>query len=253
MKNKKLAKSLSMLFVFLMILNTGNGVSAQQFSGDWKVATFTHKIEDGLVLETKYKISPDFGEWLITSNKAIDMEITVKENSLDSIVLVEHMHADIFLESTKSNFDDTLQDSMDDKYHGIQGGFLINEKYGYYETFSIEGKSSVFVNQFYVHFFGYYGSAKMYKLSEQSLRDKYDIYGQTIYVVYDIIVRKPSEQYFHKVIISDNIYITLDGEMKENFGNIFDITPEETPGFGIIVTILGLAIFITIFKKKRGV
>ncbi len=57
------------------------------------------------------------------------------------MLFVEHLHADAVLESTLSHFDGITQDSMDDSFHGVQGGFLISEEYQYEEVFSIEGSS----------------------------------------------------------------------------------------------------------------
>ncbi len=57
------------------------------------------------------------------------------------MLFVEHLHADVVVESTLSHFNGITQDSMDDSFHGVQGGFFISEEYQYGEVFSIEGSS----------------------------------------------------------------------------------------------------------------
>ena len=91
-------------------------------------------VVESITLNTYFKLSGDFTNWKVTGNKAIDIQLRCLENPDNATILVEHLHADIIIESTKSGFDELTQDSMDDSFHGIQGGFLITTNYSYYEN-----------------------------------------------------------------------------------------------------------------------
>jgi len=242
----RLVVTLGLVFVLL-------SMSTVSMSQRTTAPNFIHHVEDGITLETSYQVSMDFSNWLITANKAVDMEVRVTQNIPNAVILVEHMHADVFIESNYTNFDDALQDSMDDSMHGIQGGFLINSKYTYKETFSIEGKSPQFTSFYYMQYGSYYGAgeSKTYKLSEKSLREYYGVYGQTIYIVFDIMIKYPADTYFHKTVISDNIFIDLEGEMVGNQGNRQDNQSKEASGFGLLVTMAGLIAGSALYARKR--
>ena len=117
---------------------------------------------------------------------------------------------------------------MDDSFHGIQGGFLITTNYSYYETFSIEGSSPSFQETCGVIYGDYYSSdSYTYQYSEDFMINRANVIGTSLYVVFDVLIKYPGEEYFHKIIITENVFITVDGEAIENEGNTADQETEE--------------------------
>jgi hypothetical protein len=217
---------------------------------------------EGVLLNTQYSLPTNLDEWRITSNKAINMSIECTANPSNAIILIEHMHADIFIESHSSHFDDLLQDSMDDSFHGDQGGFLVSTLYDYQEIFSIEGNSPSFKESIsqailiYNHYSGITETSE-YKYSEEDLRDDFRVYGQTIYIIYDILIKYTGEDYFHKYIIADNIFINLEGEITNNNENQYDVDPtveDEIDGFPslMILSSIILSSSFVIFKYSKS-
>lgn len=57
-------------------------------------------------------------------------------------MLIEHVHIDMSLKSTDTQFDGLSQDEMDDSFHGTsQDGFFVSNNYQYQNKFAIEGFS----------------------------------------------------------------------------------------------------------------
>lgn len=214
--------------------------------------------------KTMYSPSDFEATWKITGNKAINIQLNITTQKIGSVVMVEHMHCDIIIESTFSGFDEITQDSMDDSFHGIQGGFFVNLTHPYYEVFSIEGSSPDFQRSMetawiYGDFAGsWFGGTNEFKFSEKTLTEDYGVYGTTLFVVYDIIIKEQNSDYFHKIIISDNIFIDKEGNIVNNEGNSADLTSgEQINGYaffeiiGIIGT-FGLVGFISRRISRRN-
>jgi len=255
MKHKKT------LFLLLVVLLPIIGFTPIQ-SINTSTGRIEHMVGD-LVLEAEYNISSNFPDWKITDNKAIDIgvhlvDVTGQYDISVYDVFIEHMHVDCFIESSKYHFDGLLQDSMDDKMHtGTQVGFYISADYSYYETFSIEGTSPTFVDSLYIAY-GFSGVAvgvggsDTFKYSEDILINKYGVYGNTLYFVFDVCVKLGNEDYYHKYVFSDNIFVDLNGTIAENNNNQYDV--EATPSIGIIASIVSMAsitMAVIIVRKKK--
>lgn len=217
-----------------------------------------HVIED-ITLRTSYKCSKDFVSWRISNNKAIDMKVEVISNNSNKTILISHMHADIFIESKYEYYDDILQDSMDDYLHGSdQSGFLINSEYPYTEIFSIEGSSPEFLTALSIGF-ETINKVETYnrRFSEETLINEFKIFGQTLYIVYDILIKTQNETLYHKVAVSDNIYIDTNGSIFVNNADVIDQLNEQPPqevdgyeGLGIFIVISISAIYFSIRRKR---
>jgi hypothetical protein len=207
----------------------------------------------GLIFRTEYQASADFLNWKVTGNKAVDLKLGCLANPDNASILIEHMHADVIIESTKTGFDEITQDSMDDEFHGIQGGFFVNGTYSYYETFSIEGSSPTFQQSCGWVYENYYsGSLKTFKFSEEDLINSYGVYGTSLYVVYDVLVRYEGEEFFHKFIVTDNIFIDVNGIVKDNTGNLADQPASDIiPGFPLLIVGLFTIIPIGFLIRKK--
>lgn len=231
-----------------------------------QVRTVDHPLDvpdAGITLQTIYSFSEDFGNWKVTDNKAIDIEMSVVHSDAEEI-FVEHMHSDVYIESKKITYDGLLQDTMDDSYHGTgYPGFYIDTTYSYYETFSIEGRNPNFMSELEFHCFHYYGtgscSSENVPISEERIRsnDKHDggVYGQTIYFVYDVLIRYSGEDVFHKVIVSDNIFIDLESNsIVDNRRDVADVSATDEAPFPFISLLVGglmLAVMFTILDLMR--
>lgn len=214
--------------------------------------SFDHNLE-GIVLQSKYDF-PAFSLWRITSNKDVNMSISVINNPNNATILIEHLHADIFIESHKIGFDDITQDSMDDSIHGsIQSGFYISKEYPYYENFLIEGTSPEFTQMCsYAYSYWGYGESTAFKLSEHELTEHYGVYGQTLVCTYDILIKYENETLYHNIDFTDNIMINLEEEsLQNNNDNFADEEPEEIPGYPITILSVGIIIGLFLVIKKN--
>lgn len=244
------------VFLFLLVFMVPF-VSAQGgdfVSGD--AISFNHEI-DTIDIITTYQRSDDFSAgWRITGNKAVDIKLEVDSNPGGYVVLVEHLHVDIFIESRWERYDDITQDSMDDYFHGLQGGFLVDLSHPYFETFSIEGSSPEFQQSI-----GYAWSTSLssdtsrtYKFSEEFLTENCGVFGNSLYFVYDVIYGTSIDGPFYKGIVTDNILIDINGTVYDNSGNEMDEYYEDTdsiPGYiGLSVVFGGLIICLIIIGKK---
>ena len=135
--------------------------------------------------------------WRITDSKYLNMGARISETN--ATVLVEHVHIDISLKSTKERMDGWPQDSMDDKLHtGSKIGFWITEKYPYENIFAIEGFSQTLINGWGFFIAGYGAmSVDEQRLTEKNIVNIGGVYGNKIQVVYDLLIRYPDEPYFH--------------------------------------------------------
>lgn len=249
-------------FVLLMVLVMIPFASAQDggndFVGGDKIS-FNHFV-DSIEIETTYKRSDDFSAgWRISGNKAVDIELEILANPAGYVVMVEHLHADVFIESTRERYDDITQDSMDDYLHGELPGFLVDTTHPYYETFSIEGSSPDFQRSIgYSWSTGHTSdSSKTYKFSEDFLTNSCGVYGNSLYFVYDVIYATTSDGPFYKGIVTDNIIIDVNGSVYDNTGNEMDEYYEEEPftlpGYPFVsVLSLGTVIGIIFIIKRRS-
>ena len=149
----------------------------------------------------------DLSRWRVTDNKIVHITAKVKDIPDGTEVLIEHVHADINVKTTKERTNGFLQDSMDDSYHGYsQDGFYIST-YPYEEIFAIEGYNEAFISG-YTN--AYYGSVSERRINESVLISG-GAYAQQITVVYDLLVKYPGEDYYHTIAVLDEILIPLNG------------------------------------------
>ncbi len=169
----------------------------------------THVIEDFEFITTYTTGDYDLNRWRITDSKVINMTASVKNAPKGTIILIEHVHIDLSLKSTLPQLDGLTQDSMDDSFHGYsQDGFLVSDKYQYQNQFAIEGFSKDLIEG-WGFVCGDYGASgfSSYRLTEKNLVENGNVYANKMQVVYDILIKYPSEEYFHVVSILDEFLI----------------------------------------------
>ncbi len=98
------------------------------------------------------------------------------------------------------------------------------------------------------------------RLTEDQLISFCDVVGQTLYVVFDILVKLPHEEYFHKFAISDNIFIDLNGTVILNHADAVEKKTEnrttaEIDGYNIWFLLpsvsVGCLIITKMLKRKQ--
>lgn len=155
-------------------------------------------------LVTKYDtMDYDLNKWKIIDNKTIRMSVWTEGLSQDWDVIIEHVHIDMFIASNETKYPTLLQDSMDDKYHGIkQDGFVVSDDTVYENIFGIIGANEV-VNR------AVQGSE--YRLA--SLRESdfsyYKYNMNVMQVIYDIMVKKPGNDFYETIAVYDEIVIPV--------------------------------------------
>jgi len=256
---KKVYLSLILLVVVLSNISSATALTGTRLQDG---VSDLH-IKEDLTFETHYQTSKDFIKWQITNNKAIEIQLRLTSNPSNKIVLVTHMYAVIYIESRQEWYDDIEQDYMDDFIEGsTQGGFFVNSSYPYQETFSVKGLSDDFLTMLW------YGARRdsnpavpcsdysPRRVSEGDLINNYHVVGQTLYIVFDILVKLPTEEFYHKFAVSDNIYIDLNGTVLVNQADIVDIVTENTeqniPGYEPWLFVGLCIIVVTIIHKKIG-
>jgi hypothetical protein len=244
---------LSLCILFLLLVS-GNGTTAG-FAQEVTLTTTLEAPDSEITISARYGFSQDFGKWKITDNKAIEIKLELI-TSTNATILIEHMHSDVFIESTSSAFDGVTQDSMDDSFHGTQGGFLLTENYPYYETFSIEGTNDQFTTtmlDMYCYNVGFGGGcdgdSQSFRISERTLTHEYGVYGNSIIFIYDVLVKYDGEDYFHKQILTDNILIDLDTGVGDNSGDRADKEATEDVPLSMLYTILALGIPVYLVRR----
>lgn len=159
----------------------------------------------------------DFSNWRITSNKYLNMSATVTGVPEGTVVLVDHMHVDISLQSTKAQLDGMLQDSMDNEYNGTsQDGYYITDQYSYSNKFVIEGYSQTLIEGWgFVN--GSYGTQSINekRLTEKNLVVEGGVYGNKVQAEYKLLIKNEGEEYFHNasVVSEFSIPINVDAYM----------------------------------------
>lgn len=176
---------------------------------------FTHAIEEGIVLYTSYWSDYGAEKWWITDNKILNMKLEVGSQPDGSVILIEHMHVDCLIHSYRQDLDGLTQDMMDDKIHaGDQAGFLVTRVYPYEEIFSIEGYSEYLING-WMWIVGDFGSGRITqkRLTEGNVRDAGAL-GSEFVIIYDVLIKRSGDAYWHKQVIKDNFYVFLDGSFE---------------------------------------
>lgn len=172
------------------------------------IVSFEHKVGANLLVSSYDSGDIQLENWRITDSKTININLSVKEQEKGTEMLVEHVHADMSIKSQDPQLNGLTQDSMDNAYHGTsQDGFLIDKKYGYKNTFAIEGFSKDLIEGwgFYA---GSYGSSGITtkRLTEESLFRNMT-YGSQLTVVYNLLVKNSGEEKYHIETFEDHIII----------------------------------------------
>lgn len=172
--------------------------------------TIEQDVED-FIFVTEYSTPYDTSLWRITDSKFLFMKAYLK-SPVDAIVLVEHVHIDINLQSVKARLDGWPQDTMDDKLHtGSQLGFWITDTYPYENIFAIEGFSQTLIDG-WGWFIGGYGSLDIdqERLTEKNLVERGGVYGNKIQVVYDILIKYPDDAFYHTRSVVNEFLVPVD-------------------------------------------
>ena len=177
----------------------------------------THEIE-GFEFVTTYDTGDyDLSRWRVTDSKAINMTAKVKNAPNGATVLIEHVHIDMSLKSTRPQLDGLSQDNMDDSYHGTsQDGFLVSGEYQYQNMFAVEGFSKDLIDG-WTFTCGSYGSGyiQQKRLTEKNLVLYGNVYANKMQVVYDILVKYSGEDFYHVVSVLDEFLIPVVYEDEE--------------------------------------
>jgi len=152
--------------------------------------------------------------WRITDVKSMSMRARIiPEDACKSEVLVEHVHADVSIKSSKEGIDGLTQDSMDDRLHvGNQPGFLIVPPYFYENVFVIGGFSQTLLEGWSFYFSGYGGGGINEKrLTEKSLVEDGGACASKFQIVYDLLIRNAGEEFFHTRSIRSEFLVPVPG------------------------------------------
>jgi len=248
MKRKLILVWLMVMFIAPIFIDTASAQASE--------ATFAeglllhHSFENGTIqIDTFYKTDYVNGKWRITDNKNVDIRLNVTNQPENTTILVEHMHADCAIyanESSYENVNGLVQDSMDDSFHGIQGGFYVSPKYEYNCVFAIEGYSEHLINiwGFVCGDFGYIRGQEQ-RLTESSLIDL-GVQGSKFSIVFDIAIKNDGEDYFHTVSFMDAFVVNFDGMFADNTGGILEPAPPKQFVFPTEIVIMIVVIFIAI-------
>jgi hypothetical protein len=213
--------------------------------------TIRHMFEnDSIVIDTFYKTDYQSGYWKITDNKNVEISLRVIYQQNDTVILVEHMHADVLIFANNSQpINGITQDSMDDSFHGDQGGFFVSTNYTYNCVFAVEGFSQFLINSwtFMYGAYGYYGGTMhSQRLTEDSLISL-GVQGSEIMVVFDLLVKNGNETLFHTYSFMDDFVVFFNGAFVENLGGVLE-PPEEPATIDtamlLVISIIGAIIII---------
>lgn len=159
-------------------------------------------------LMTKYNtIDYDLNKWKIIDNKTIKMSVWTEGLPEDWEAIIEHVHIDMFITNKYKDYPAILQDSMDDKYHGIkQDGFVINDNIAYENIFGIQGVSHKLSET-------YYKDVSIKKFEEDDFY-RYDYTMNTMQIIYDIMIKRPGNDFYETVAVYDEIIIPVGNTIK---------------------------------------
>lgn len=158
-------------------------------------------------------IDYDLNNWNITDNKTIRMQAWTEGAPEDWDVIVEHVHVDLFIGHKSGDKPSILQDSMDDKYHGVkQDGFKISDSIKYDNIFGVIGATEELHRAI--------AATTDRNLKLKDLREiDFDIEGYThnkMQVVYDVVVKKPDNDYYETIAVYDEIVIPTARFLRES-------------------------------------
>lgn len=165
---------------------------------------------DDFTIITRYDtIDYDLSDWRIIDNKTIKMSVWAENVPTDWEVIIEHTHVDMFIINKYKKYPIILQDTMDDTYHGVQqDGFLISGGNKYENIFGIIGASPELHEAV-----NYDDRNLLTSLRERDFYEK-NYVANVMQVVYDVMVKKPDEDYFITMPVYDEIYIPV-GNIQE--------------------------------------
>lgn len=151
-------------------------------------------------------IDYDLNQWRIIDNKALKISAWTESAPSDWDIMIEHVHIDLFITNKYADVPTLLQDSMDDKYHGYkQDGFKISDDVVYENIFGIIGATPEL--QKTVDWEGKYSLELKDLREEHFAKEDYD--SNTLQVVYDVMVKKPDNDYYETIAVYDKIIIPV--------------------------------------------
>lgn len=196
------------------------GIEAEEFPTFHNGLKIRHEFEGGkIIITTFYNTSYSEGQWKITDNKNVGIYLFVEKQPNNTIILVEHMHADVLIYSNRSEINGIKQDTMDDKLHtGNQPGFYVSPDYPYSCIFAIEGYSK-FLLDIWGFMWGDFGwmTGTEKRLTEETLK-QYGAKGNEFMIVFDLLVKHEGEPYYHTISFQDTFIVYFDGTFQENPG-----------------------------------
>lgn len=185
-------------------------------AGGKLVQDFDLSPTDCFSLRAEYSTDYISTGWRITDSKTLKMRAMVVPKTLDCRpeVLMEHVHADVSIKSSKEGIDGLKQDSMDDNIHGgTQPGFNISPPYFWEETFAIEGFSQTLISgwSFYYSGFGGGGKVEEKRLSEKNLISDGGACASKFQIVYDLLIRKDATEPYHTRSVVSEFFVPVPG------------------------------------------
>jgi hypothetical protein len=181
---------------------------------DGRTLTVPHAIQaDDLTVTTTFSTEYNTKDWQITSNKTLNIQLTVTPGASagKTQVLVEHMHADVSILADNETLNGWVQDSMDSSIHGgTQPGFEVSQAHPYSMAFSIEGLSQTMIDG-WGYAVGEYGAMEISekRLTETNLRDKGKAKGNKIVVVWVLLIKSEGTQNYHEISITDEFTVPV--------------------------------------------
>lgn len=224
---KKIAL-VAVLGMSIALISCGNTIP-EDVSRNQPISSVLHNDLAGGVLEQSFELGDsecfDLGVeyttdyissgWRITDSKTIRMRAMMVniQSGCSSEVLVEHVHADASIKSSREGIDGLKQDSMDDSVHnGDQAGFSINPPYFYENIFAVEGFSETLISGWSFYFSGYgAGGLDEKRLTESNLVNEGGACATKFQVVYDLLIRNAGEEYYHTRSIVSEFLVPVPG------------------------------------------
>jgi uncharacterized membrane protein len=206
--------------IMVFLLTTPSAVQSKELPTFHNGLTIRHELEGGrIVITTFYNTSYAEGQWKITDNKNVGIYLFVEKQPNNTIILVEHMHADVLIYSNRSEINGIKQDTMDDKLHtGNQLGFYVSPEYPYSCIFAIEGYTE-FLLSIWGFMWGDFGwmSGTERRLTEDTLK-YYGAKGNEFMIVFDLLIKHEGEEYYHTISFQDTFIVYFNGTFQENPG-----------------------------------
>ena len=156
-----------------------------------------------------YSTSYDIDSWRITDSKTLRIRVELVRAPENTRVFIEHLHADVNIQSDQAEIDGLAQDSMDDYLHsGDQPGFLVTRDFPYEEEFAIDGYSETLISGWEFQT-GQYGQGEIdqERLTECNLRELGARFNQFT-LVYDVVMGNPEDGY-HKSIVTNQLRVPI--------------------------------------------